>query len=622
MLKDNEMKIESDLFEQLPCGVLICDRTPELRMECVNPEFRNMTGFTEETLQDGFQSSLLQMVHPQDRSYVAAVSAKLQEAEPLTLEYRLQKADGKCCWVLERRRVFQGVDGTRLCLCVLVDITAWKEEDEQLRLNLERYKIITDQSNDIIFEWDFAQDSIYFSPNWKKKFGYTPIQTHFSRNLPVQGHVFAQDRIRLQLAMKKMREGTSFLQTEIRIRSADGVYLWCRLRASTQYDENGAPIRAVGMVTDISKEKAQRQQLLERAQRDALTGLLNKAATEKQIRAFLAAAGEEPCALMIVDLDHFKSVNDRFGHLCGDAVLTDASEAIRHLFRTSDIVGRIGGDEFMVFIPGIDRAAAMQKAHQMLQKMEHICLDDGGQHISCSIGISCYPEDAENFSDLYRFADRALYQVKRSGRADAALYTPESCRKTAELLAEREERHTWHAEHLYADSSQMLQEAFRLLSSTPDLPAACGRLLEFLSKWFHGTHVCVWEYQLQLQAYRAAFAWDERALPDPQQQAALRFCEMEPALCAAGPDTLFCCEDTEELETEQGCRLRQRGVCSFLECMMTDGGRRVGLLSCENHRRTGKWPQEQRYAFRQIADLLAVYLVKFQQQQSLEQLQK
>lgn len=625
MLKEKVMKTEGQLFEHMPCSVLTCENDQEFHIDRLNNEFLKMTGYTEREISLKFQSSLLKMVCPDDRSYVeATVREQLQQqSSEATLEYRIVKADGETCWVLDKRRLLPASEGTCLCCCVLVDTTVQKQENEQLRLNLERYKIITDQSTDIIFEWDFAQDSVYFSPNWKKKFGYSPIQENITFKLMEEGHIFPQDKIRLKFAMKKVKEGTSFREVEVRISDSSGLYTWCRIRASTQYDENGTPIRAVGIVTDISEDKAQRQQLLEQAQRDSLTGLLNKTATERQVSAYLAKAEDTSCALMILDLDHFKSINDRFGHLCGDAVLTDTSEAIQHMFRVSDIMGRIGGDEFLVFVPEIDREAAMKKAHQLLQKLEHICLDDGVQHMSCSIGISFYPEDAESFSDLYRFADRALYQVKRSGRADAALYSEDCCcQQVQETVGEREERRSFHSEHLYADSSQMLQEVFRLLSSTPAIPVALNHVLESLSRWFHVTHACIWEYQPLQRAYRAAFEWDERELPDPQQKNVLWYSGMDVVLNAVGPDTLFCCEDINGLDTEQGHQLKKRGVYSLMECVMTDSGQRVGLLSCESHRKFCRWTQEQKNAFRQITDLLAVYLTKYQQQQKLEQLQK
>lgn len=609
---------QSALLENLPVGVLCCKNDSSYSIQYMNKGFLHMTGYTEKEIRCTFQSEFLQLICPDDRKYAeTTIREQLAQYGKAELEYRILCANGEQRWVLDQRSTI-GTEG--LCGCILVDTTAQKEESEQLRLNLERYKIITDQSTDIIFEWNFAEDTVYFSPNWKKKFGFEPLQKSVTHTLLEQGHIFQQDKAKLKRAMQKALSGASFLEVEVRIADSQGSYIWCRIRASTQYDQDGSPIRAVGMLTDISEDKAQRQQLLEQAQRDSLTQLLNKAATEMQVTASLAKAGDTSCALMIIDLDHFKSVNDRFGHLCGDAVLTDTAVALKRMFRVSDIMGRIGGDEFLVFVPDIDPQAALKKAHQLLQKLERIQLNNSEQHLSCSIGISLYPTHAENFSDLYRFADRALYQVKRSGRADAALYSETFSEQVAEDLSVHEERRITHADRLYVDSGQLLQETFRLLGSTADIPSAVSKVLEALSRWFHATHIYIWEYLPQQMVYREAFEWNELELPNPQQRNVLHCSSMDAMLDAAGSDVLFCCEDTDALDTELGRELRRQGVSSLMKCVMTDGGQRVGLLGCESHRRQCKWTQEQKKAFRQISDLLAVFLTKYHQQEKLKQI--
>ena len=178
--------------------------------------------------------------------------------------------------------------------------------------------------------------------------------------------------------LKAASAGAPYSSAEFRIRSWDGRYLWCRIRATTQFDSEGRPIKAVGVITDIDAEKKHEQRLLEQAQKDSLTGLLNQSAARSRAAELIEGRRpEEIQALMILDLDNFKNVNDQYGHLCGDAVLTDLAACLKRQFRGSDVIGRIGGDEFAVFLSSLSQASdAGVKAGEILAAIAALPLND------------------------------------------------------------------------------------------------------------------------------------------------------------------------------------------------------------------------------------------------------
>ncbi|MCD7884482.1 MAG: diguanylate cyclase [Lachnospiraceae bacterium] len=160
------------------------------------------------------------------------------------------------------------------------------------------------------------------------------------------------------------------------------------------------------------------------AETDALTGVSNKKTTEEYIKLWLA---DEACfstqVFIMMDIDLFKKINDRYGHAVGDAVLGAVGEGLREIFRETDIIGRLGGDEFCVFMKNATPEAAVEKADAICQMVRSIQIK--GQPdltVSCSIGVSLFPQHAKNFMDLYKKADKALYISKNSGRDQYTLY--------------------------------------------------------------------------------------------------------------------------------------------------------------------------------------------------------
>ncbi|MBU3876574.1 GGDEF domain-containing protein [Faecalicatena sp. AGMB00832] len=157
---------------------------------------------------------------------------------------------------------------------------------------------------------------------------------------------------------------------------------------------------------------------------DKMTGLWNRGFCERKINTFLATQDSKG-ALLVVDVDNFKLVNDSNGHACGDKVLREVGAALKDSFRNSDIIGRLGGDEFLIFLPNcIDSEIIRHRVSHFLDIVNKIdtTSDEEIPHISASVGVSLFPEDGDNFKDLYKHADEALYLSKQSGKNQYAFY--------------------------------------------------------------------------------------------------------------------------------------------------------------------------------------------------------
>lgn len=175
----------------------------------------------------------------------------------------------------------------------------------------------------------------------------------------------------------------------------------------------------VGYAKDITDQKNQTQELLEQARHDSLTQLYNNRTGKELIDRYLQA--KDPyasCGMLVIDLDFFKNVNDRYGHLFGDKVLQEFARMLRTLFRSSDILVRFGGDEFVVFLKDIPNTTLLQKTRQLSESVQQVKFWENDYRMTCSIGACFLPENTAGYSfdQLFENADWALYQAKQNGR--------------------------------------------------------------------------------------------------------------------------------------------------------------------------------------------------------------
>ena len=346
---------------------------------------------------------------------------------PLTrmLELRLRHKDGT--WLpLLLRGTFTGDKGGNDSIdCVVVDITEQKRMQEELEQEKERYRILLEQSQDIFFDVDTEKRQFRCSPNFLLKFGReaTPLFNEMGRPLNRQ-IVHPSDLPALNELRRRIRSGKPTAFAVMRIPTAEGRYIWCRVQA-TRISKPDAPLRLVGKIVDIDEEVRRRAELERRTQRDSLTDLLNKTAFRDKICAAMPVRPQQDRtdALLFLDLDNFKLINDTFGHVTGDATLLKVSEAIKHIFRNADAVGRFGGDEFCVFVRAITREALQERAEALLTEL-HMFVEHEGQRveITTSIGICLFDGSESSYDVALHRADNAQYLAKQAGKNRYCFY--------------------------------------------------------------------------------------------------------------------------------------------------------------------------------------------------------
>ncbi|MEG2405088.1 MAG: sensor domain-containing diguanylate cyclase, partial [Oscillospiraceae bacterium] len=277
-------------------------------------------------------------------------------------------------------------------------------------------------------------------------FGFEPRLNNFPQSIIQSNYVLPEDKDIMLKLFSDMRKGVQDCKVELRLLNKNNTYIWCSISASAILDESGKTIKAMGIIEDISEQKSKEEMLTLKAERDQLTYLYNKSTTEQLIKGFLTGKimDETKHALMIIDVDDFKSVNDTFGHMYGDTVLQKLAGILQPVFRDSDIVGRLGGDEFFVFMKNVfSEETAKAKAQEVCDAFRQTYSENGEScTVSASIGIAIYPGDGVDFESLYKHADTALYLKKSTGKDGYCIYNGNDAHNYQSLRSEISQERT------------------------------------------------------------------------------------------------------------------------------------------------------------------------------------
>ncbi|MGN0349512.1 MAG: diguanylate cyclase domain-containing protein [Roseburia sp.] len=302
------------------------------------------------------------------------------------------------------------------------------------------------------------------------------------------------------------------------------VYLWYRTVYRSIADCDGKIKRIIGRCYNINTDKTIQNKLSEEMKRDPLTRLLNKMATQNAVTEFLKREPAGTHVMFVIDIDDFKRINDTFGHAVGDVVLADSAQTIERLFRKMDIVGRVGGDEFLAFMKNVTMEDAATRAKQLCAEVaKRLNGEEESIHVTISIGLAVYGVDGADFATLFEAADRAMYRTKRSGKNSYCFAKGEEYPNVKPTgIGESEERYLRGSE---ADN-EFLIFAFGLLANAKDINVSFHILLERIGKKYGFDIVSVFEYADGRQdKMRMTDSWnrfgrvqEQIVLPDSIQQ--------------------------------------------------------------------------------------------------------
>ncbi len=343
-------------------------------------------------------------------------------------EAELKAKDGSKRWVSIDVGATPDREGTNFHLEGTVqDITQRKRAEEALHTAEQKYRSIFENAVLGIFQTTLEGEFLSVNPALARMAGYDSPED-FCASVPCTAQLYIDPKRREQLrelivAQKLVHD------FEVEFKTKEGGKRTTSVNVRVTPDRDGTNFHLEGTVQDITERKAAEAQVQFLAYYDALTGLPNRTLLRDRILVALAGARRhrEKVALLFLDLDHFKTINDSLGHSIGDQLLKEVAERLKKLTREPDTVARLGGDEFLVLMTDINETAeAVLVAERIVDAMAAEFVIQGHLlNVSCSLGISIFPDDGEEAEALFKNADLAMYDAKEHGRNNVRLFTPE-----------------------------------------------------------------------------------------------------------------------------------------------------------------------------------------------------
>jgi diguanylate cyclase (GGDEF)-like protein/PAS domain S-box-containing protein len=442
----------------------------------VNPRLEELLGYAEATL-TAEVASPDEAIHPDDRERVRAeVAAALESGDHLQMEYRLRRADGRYLWVLDEAVFAYGARSG-----FLIDITRHVTAVEELRVSEERFRTLLLNIPGAMYRcaaksnWDME----FISDNIEAMSGYPASDFIASRIRTFASVIHPEDRQAVEQGVDEALGRREPFILEYRIMRADGGVAWVYEKGQGVFGPDGEVLWLDGAIFDITERKLLQEQLARQAFYDSLTGLANRALFDDRMRHALAHADRrgQRLAVLLLDLDGFKIINDSLGHQAGDQVLVMVAQRIMASCRLSDTVARLGGDEFAVLLEeDVDEGAAEGVAKRLLEILREPFVVKGRElSVGGSIGIALHEGAAASTDDLLRDADAAMYCAKSRGRDRFELFEPSMHTRAVELF------------ELNTDLQKGLDQGQFVLHYQPILDLAAQELrgVEALVRWQH-----------------------------------------------------------------------------------------------------------------------------------------
>lgn len=479
-LREAERRFRT-LVEQMPAVTYINPPDQIAYSTYISPQIEDLVGYSADEIKEDSQVWDTR-IHPDDlERVISEEESAIATGEPFGTEYRVIARDGRIVWVRDECVLVRDEAGEPYCWQgFLWDISDRRQAEEALREAEARYRTLVEQVPAVIYIQEFGNsDSMrYLSPQFESIFGYS-LEERLQDTEHWIKYVHPDDRERVHAEVIRTNETGDPFRMEYRQLTKDGRVIWIRDEAVLVRNDEGKASFWQGVMMDITERKVLEDKISYQAFHDTLTGLPNRTLFMDRLQHALdrITRNEGNVAVLFLDLDEFKVINDSLGHNAGDELLVAVAGRLRACVRPGDTVARLGGDEFTVLLEDIlGTEEAVGVAERIYEEL-HAPFDLEGHEVfvTTSIGISMGSSGEEKPEGLLRNADVAMYEAKNNGKARHALFDPDMDARALERL------------QLESDLRRAIREEEFQVYYQPVVDLQTGRIceVEALVRWDH-----------------------------------------------------------------------------------------------------------------------------------------
>lgn len=396
----------------------------EMKPIFINEGFFRMLGYSRVEGMKYLERVELSIIPDDLPTYRQAIRDVLKDDGVVDTEFRTVTGSGNLRWLHVRGNLYAREGRKYTIVSVIEDITERKSVEEELQRQAERLHILSQAEGEKIIDYNAKTDVMTIRTNDEYGMAQDEIHSRYMQRFNA-ATIYKEDVAYYKAVLESLLKSPKHDTIEFRIKRFDEDYTWYQANLTSLLGAEGYVTRIVGRMINIDDRKKKEMELLLRAEKDALTGIYNQGATEQLIHNAIEDGNENSLsAMMIIDLDNFKEANDLLGHANGDQLLEKTAGILKEMFKGGDVIGRIGGDEFLVYMRNLESISDADEMAGNIVKQVRYDLDFEGQpiHVTCSVGVAVYPYHGKNYEELFEKADRAVYTVKANGKDGYRVY--------------------------------------------------------------------------------------------------------------------------------------------------------------------------------------------------------
>ncbi len=422
-----DLSIENfgSLIDNIIAGICFFEyEDGEMKPIFVNEGFFRMLGYSRVEGMKYLERVELSIIPDDLPTYRQAIRDVLKDDGVVDTEFRTVTGSGNLRWLHVRGNLYAREGRKYTIVSVIEDITERKSVEEELQRQAERLHILSQAEGEKIIDYNAKTDVMIIRTNDEYGMAQDEIHSRYMQRFNA-AMIYKEDVAYYKAVLESLLKSPKHDTIEFRIKRFDEDYTWYQANLTSLLGAEGYVTRIVGRMINIDDRKKKEMELLLRAEKDALTGIYNQGATEQLIHNAIEDGNENSLsAMMIIDLDNFKEANDLLGHANGDQLLEKTAGILKEMFKGGDVIGRIGGDEFLVYMRNLESISDADEMAGNIVKQVRYDLDFEGQpiHVTCSVGVAVYPYHGKNYEELFEKADRAVYTVKANGKDGYRVY--------------------------------------------------------------------------------------------------------------------------------------------------------------------------------------------------------
>ena len=490
MAVDLNMESINSMVDNLLSGICFFEyEDRELTPLFINEGFFRMLGYNRAQGTKYLEKPERSIIPEDIPIYRQAIRDVLKDDGAVDAEFRTVTGTGGLRWLHVRGNLYAREGKKYTIVATVVDVTERKNVEEELQRQAERLHILSEAEGEKIIDYNAKTDVMVIRSNDEYGVARDEIHGRYMERFDAS-MIYKEDVAYYKAVLESMLKRPGHDIIEIRSKRFDEDFTWYQTNLTSLLGPEGYVTRIVGRMININDKKLKEMELLLRAEKDALTGVYNQGATEQLIHNAIEAGKENSLsALMLIDLDNFVDANEQLGSADGDLLLEKTADILKDLFKGGDVVGRIGGDNFLAYMRNMSTISDADELASAIVKNVKYDLEAKGQpvHVTCSVGVAIYPYHGRTYEELFEKAGRALRTVKTNGKDGYRVY------HAATTTVYHANRKVGHDTAEAADYERDIEDqVMQILFEDRELESALRSSIELMTAkyHFHKGYIC------------------------------------------------------------------------------------------------------------------------------------